>query len=121
MVGAAEDVDGSCVVLAGRTRGNWAAVNAGGSDFAAAKICLSDLDGSTSGEEIWRYQVRWKLTVPSVDLKRCPDCLRVPSGFLHRGRYDASRTFIMLFLWEKRSFLCISRLSTCTGAPPACP
>ncbi len=69
MVGAVEDVDGSCVVLAGRTKGEWAAVNAGGSDFAAVKICLSDLDGSASGEEIWRYQVRRKLMVPSVDLE----------------------------------------------------
>jgi len=58
MVGAVEDLDGSCVVLAGRTGGDWAAVNAGGSDFAAVMICLRDLDESASGEEIWRYQVR---------------------------------------------------------------
>lgn len=51
MVGAVEDADGSSVLLAGRTGGDWAVVNAGGSDFAAVKICADD------GSELWRFQV----------------------------------------------------------------
>lgn len=51
MVGAVEDVGGSSVVLAGRTGGDWAAVNAGGSDFAAVKLSADD------GSELWRFQV----------------------------------------------------------------
>ena len=57
-MGAAVDVDGSSVVLAGRTAGDWAAVNAGGSDFAAVKLSADD------GSELWRFQVcRWFLLV----------------------------------------------------------
>lgn len=78
-MGAAVDVDGSSVVLAGRTAGDWAAVNAGGSDFAAVKLSADD------GSELWRFQVcRWFLLV-KVLLHVCWLCvgyILVPTGLL---------------------------------------
>lgn len=57
-MGAAVDVRGSSVVLAGRTGGDWAAVNAGGgSDFAVVKLRADD------GSELWRFQVCQRFNV----------------------------------------------------------
>lgn len=53
LVGAApanSAVSGSDVVLAGRTEGDWAASNAGGTDFCVVKL---DADGN----ELWVWQV----------------------------------------------------------------
>lgn len=55
MVGAVVDAGGSSVVLAGRTEGDWATANAGGSDFAAVKLRADD------GSELWRFQVCQRL------------------------------------------------------------
>lgn len=48
---AVDIADDGTVVLAGDTRGDWAATNAGGDDFAAMKL-------SADGVEQWRWQVR---------------------------------------------------------------
>ena len=52
LVGAAlaKSTNGSDVVMAGRTEGDWASSNAGGFDFCAAVL---DADGN----ELWLWQV----------------------------------------------------------------
>lgn len=51
LVGVAMGGDDDSIVLAGRTEGDWAASNAGGSDFSVIKL-------ASNGTRLWSWQVR---------------------------------------------------------------
>lgn len=81
--------DGS-FVLAGRTDGDWGAVNSGGHDFAAVML---DADGI----ELWRWQVRGSplegLDLPTKQLLIFPND-NAAAGMIPFTRYCMNRNHL---------------------------